>query len=92
MAESLRFHFRCHLRGHLTISNIVFLFLVFFISQLLLPQSLRADPISLETPSGALYGTLELPQSPAPWPVALILAGFLQHRCSYLSCPTLNRE
>lgn len=65
----------CHLRGHLTITNIVFLLLVFFISQLLLPQCLRADPISLETPSGALYGTLEVPKSPAPWPIALILAG-----------------
>lgn len=42
---------------------------------LLAPRLLRAEPITLKTPSGMLYGTLELPKNPAPCPVALILAG-----------------
>jgi pimeloyl-ACP methyl ester carboxylesterase len=50
--------------------RIAFLFLL-----LGLPQFVRSEPITLATPSGALYGTLEMPKSPAPWPVALILAG-----------------
>lgn len=29
----------------------------------------------LETPTGRLYGTLELPQGPGPFPVALVIAG-----------------
>ena len=35
----------------------------------------RAEPITLDTPSGMLYGTLEMPKSSVPCPVALILAG-----------------
>lgn len=35
----------------------------------------RAELITLDTPSGMLYGTLEMPESSAPRPVALILAG-----------------
>ncbi|MBO0720478.1 MAG: alpha/beta hydrolase [Blastocatellia bacterium] len=34
-----------------------------------------ADPIVLETPTGKLFGLLELPKSSAPLPVALIIAG-----------------
>lgn len=34
-----------------------------------------AEPITLETPSGTLYGTLEWPQSRSPVPVVLIIAG-----------------
>jgi predicted acyl esterase len=34
-----------------------------------------AEPITLETPTGTLYGTLERPDSTAPVPVVLIIAG-----------------
>src|SRR5215475_12406107 len=34
-----------------------------------------AEPIVLETPTGKLFGSLELPKSSAPLPVALIIAG-----------------
>lgn len=40
------------------------------------PQaSISAEPISLDTPTGKLYGTLELPKTKPRFPVALILAG-----------------
>ncbi|HEX8237167.1 MAG TPA: alpha/beta fold hydrolase [Abditibacteriaceae bacterium] len=42
---------------------------------LLTPQLLRAQPISLSTPTGTLYGTLEMPIAPQPCPLALIFAG-----------------
>jgi hypothetical protein len=42
---------------------------------LLTVQSLRAEPISLNTPTGTLHGTLEVPKMPRPCPVALIIAG-----------------
>ena len=35
----------------------------------------KAEPITLDTPSGMLYGTLEMPESSVHCPVALILAG-----------------
>ncbi len=34
-----------------------------------------AEPITLETPTGTLYGTLERPQSRLPVPVVLLIAG-----------------
>src|SRR5688572_9400845 len=34
-----------------------------------------AQPITLETPTATLYGTLERPQSPSRVPVVLIIAG-----------------
>ncbi|MFN2511927.1 MAG: alpha/beta hydrolase [Pyrinomonadaceae bacterium] len=34
-----------------------------------------AEPMTLETPTGTLYGTLERPQSRSPVPVVLIIAG-----------------
>ena len=38
--------------------------------------SSHAEPLTLETPTGALHGTLELPDNTtAPYPVALIIAG-----------------
>ena len=42
---------------------------------LLTPQLLRAEPIALDTPSGTLYGTLEMPKDQSPCPIVLILAG-----------------
>jgi pimeloyl-ACP methyl ester carboxylesterase len=33
------------------------------------------EPIILETPTGKLFGSLELPKSSAPFPIALIIAG-----------------
>jgi pimeloyl-ACP methyl ester carboxylesterase len=42
---------------------------------LLTPQLLRAEPIVLETPTGKLYGTLEVPKVGKSWPVALIISG-----------------
>jgi uncharacterized protein len=33
------------------------------------------EPVALETPTGALHGTLRLPSTPGPHPVALIIAG-----------------
>ena len=41
------------------------------------PQLLRAEPATLQTPSGVLYGTLELPRCPCnkAVPVALFIAG-----------------
>lgn len=35
----------------------------------------RETPAQLKTPTGTLYGTLELPAAKGPWPVALIIAG-----------------
>ncbi len=35
----------------------------------------KAEPITTETSTGTLFGTLELPQSTAPVPVVLIIAG-----------------
>ena len=37
--------------------------------------TVTTEPIVLETPSGKLFGALDLPKSSAPFPVALILAG-----------------
>src|SRR5215475_16220214 len=37
--------------------------------------SVVTEPIVLETPTGKLFGSLELPKSSAPLPVALIIAG-----------------
>src|SRR5712692_7783532 len=37
--------------------------------------TLIAEPITLETPTGTLYGTLEWPQSRSPVPVVLIITG-----------------
>jgi uncharacterized protein len=37
--------------------------------------SVTTEPIVLETPTGKLFGSLELPKSSAPPPVALIIAG-----------------
>ena len=37
--------------------------------------SVATEPIVLETPTGKLFGALELPKSSAPLPVALIIAG-----------------
>lgn len=34
-----------------------------------------SEPLSLETPTGTLYGTLELPAGSGPFPLALILCG-----------------
>ncbi len=34
-----------------------------------------SEPITLETPTGVIYGTLVTPDSRGPWPVALIIAG-----------------
>ena len=34
-----------------------------------------AEPITVETPTGTLYGTLTLPQSRSPIPIVLIIAG-----------------
>jgi pimeloyl-ACP methyl ester carboxylesterase len=52
------------------VKSIVILALILFS-----PQLLRAEPITLETPSGTLYGTLEVPKRARACPVALILAG-----------------
>ena len=38
-------------------------------------QPVLAEPIVLETPTGKLYGTLDLPRSAPPFPVALVIAG-----------------
>jgi pimeloyl-ACP methyl ester carboxylesterase len=38
-------------------------------------EKFTAEPITLETPTGMLYGTLELPQSRKSTPVVLIIAG-----------------
>ncbi|HET8552522.1 MAG TPA: alpha/beta fold hydrolase [Gammaproteobacteria bacterium] len=35
----------------------------------------RQTSVQLKTPTGVLYGTLELPAGKGPWPVALIVAG-----------------
>ncbi|CAN5897396.1 hypothetical protein BH24DEI2_BH24DEI2_07900 [soil metagenome] len=32
-------------------------------------------PVTLQTPSGTIYGTLELPVTPGPYPVALLHPG-----------------
>jgi pimeloyl-ACP methyl ester carboxylesterase len=36
---------------------------------------IRQEPIRLETPTGTLEGTLDLPQGDGPYPVALLIAG-----------------
>ena len=38
-------------------------------------EILTTEPITLETPTGSLFGTLALPQSRSPVPVVLIVAG-----------------
>lgn len=49
---------------------IAFLSLILYFSQVV-----KADSITLDTPTGMLYGTLEMPKGSTPCPVALILAG-----------------
>jgi pimeloyl-ACP methyl ester carboxylesterase len=39
------------------------------------PALAASEPVRLETPTGALHGTLELPEGQGPWPVALVVAG-----------------
>src|SRR5471030_1957242 len=34
-----------------------------------------ADTVELHMLTGVLYGTLKCPSTPAPWPIALIIAG-----------------
>lgn len=52
--------------------NLLALFVLLFA-----PQLLRAEPATLQTPSGVLFGTLELPRCPCnkTVPVALLIAG-----------------
>src|SRR5262245_40558982 len=45
------------------------------VSSLPRQASVGSEPIILETPTGKLFGALELPKSSAPLPVALIIAG-----------------
>jgi pimeloyl-ACP methyl ester carboxylesterase len=69
--EALNPHIAAVVLVHIkTMKIIVILALI-----LLSPQLLRAEPITLETPSGTLYGTLEMPKRARAFPVALILAG-----------------
>jgi len=42
---------------------------------ILLTSSALADEVTLQTPTGALYGTLLTPSSTTPAPVVLIIAG-----------------
>jgi pimeloyl-ACP methyl ester carboxylesterase len=46
-----------------------------FFPLLLSGALLAADSVSLDTGTGVLYGTLELPTTKAPYPVALLIAG-----------------
>ena len=46
-----------------------------FFQLLLAMPVLAAQPVSLDTGTGVLYGTIELPASKLPFPVALIIAG-----------------
>ena len=46
-----------------------------FFPLLLSGALLAADSVSLDTGTGVLYGTLELPAAKAPYPVALLIAG-----------------
>lgn len=39
------------------------------------PARLVGEPIELKTPTGTLYGTLDLPAKPGPWPVVLFHVG-----------------
>src|SRR5712691_1081546 len=52
-------------------------YFIVIVLSLLTPPLLLAEPVALETPSGALHGTLEIPQtaSSLPCPIALIIAG-----------------
>ena len=50
-------------------------YFVVIVLSLLTPTLLLAEPVALETPSGALHGTLEIPQTASPLPIALIIAG-----------------
>ena len=56
------------------------------VSALFLPQPMLAqssmtgavcgaDTVELHTPTGVLHGSLKCPSTPAPWPVAVIIAG-----------------
>ncbi|MBZ5617866.1 MAG: lysophospholipase [Acidobacteriia bacterium] len=46
-----------------------------FFPLLLSGALLAADSVSLDTGTGVLYGTLELPAAKSPYPIALIIAG-----------------
>jgi len=52
-------------------------YFIVIVLSLLTPKLLLAEPVVLVTKSGALYGTLEIPQtaSSLPCPIALIIAG-----------------
>jgi pimeloyl-ACP methyl ester carboxylesterase len=50
-------------------------FLPLFATLLALTPVSQAEPMALKTPTGTLFGTLELPKGDTPHPVALILAG-----------------
>lgn len=39
------------------------------------PQKSKGEAVTLDIASGSLHGTLQLPEGPAPYPVALIIAG-----------------
>jgi pimeloyl-ACP methyl ester carboxylesterase/uncharacterized protein YfiM (DUF2279 family) len=39
------------------------------------PLAITEEPVTLNTPTGEIFGTLELPAAPTPVPVALIIAG-----------------
>ncbi|HEV2862648.1 MAG TPA: alpha/beta hydrolase [Pyrinomonadaceae bacterium] len=45
------------------------------LAQTAAPAKSTAEPAVLETPTGKLHGTLELPQGKGPFPVALVIAG-----------------
>jgi pimeloyl-ACP methyl ester carboxylesterase len=38
-------------------------------------RALSGEPVDLKTDSGVIKGTLEIPNTPEPWPVVLIIAG-----------------
>jgi len=38
-------------------------------------RALSAEPVNLKTDSGVIKGTLEIPNTPEPWPVVLIISG-----------------
>ncbi len=53
-----------------------FVFALTLFLSVVMSSVLYAAPITLETPTGTLHGTLELPENTsAPYPVALIIAG-----------------
>lgn len=48
---------------------------LFLMAMMFLGVALAAEPVSLETQTGTLYGTLELPESETPMPIVLIHPG-----------------